>query len=478
VAVLAAAAALVLATVAAAQTSAPTSTASTTSTATTTPTTASTTSRGSATSTSSAASARSTVATAAIAQVTQLRKEITGGTLLSHHDIRPVCAQCESVVVTAANGSSEPLSTAVSGGYGPADLASAYKITGTSSSTATIAIIDAGVDGNLVSDLATYRTTYGLPACTTASGCLTLENYTGGAQPAPQTSGDGAEAEEEIAVETALDVDMASAACPSCHILEISVPWQDGVTDADSSANDFSEAVSTAALAGAKAISISYGYTPSANTTSGIDLLDFVHPGVAIEASTGDSGFNGGTHTSWPSDLPYVIGVGGTQLAKNGDSWSETAWGVASGKGSAGSGCETFFPAANGQPAAVTKDCDNHLATASVSADASPATPLAVYDTYTPYTKQARAWLLVGGTSASSPYIAGLFARAGVPFYLLGPNTLYAAASSNFRDVTSGNNELQNSCVKYAGVSEAVCNAGTGWDGPTGLGTPQGLGAF
>ncbi len=417
-------------------------------------------------------------APAATAQAAQLHQEVTSGTLLSDHGTKRVCAHCESVVVTEAKGSSKPLSTAAPSGYGPADLASAYKITSSSTSTATIAIIDAGVDGNLASDLATYRKTYGLPACTTANGCLKLVNYTGGAQPAPQKSGQGAQAEEEIAVETALDVDMASAACPSCHITEISVPWADGVNDGNTSMNDFSKAVSTAVSGGAKTVSISYGYTPTAQSTSGTDLADFNHPGVAIEVSTGDSGFNGGTHTSWPSDLPYAVGVGGTQLTKSGSTWSEKAWGVDSGNGAAGSGCETYFKAANGQPAAVTKACNNHLATASVSADASPATPLAIYDTYAPSSHQPPNWAVVGGTSASSPYIAGLFARAGVPSSLLGPNTLYSAAASNFRDITSGNNEVQDQCKNYAGVSASVCNAGKGWDGPTGLGSPQGLGAF
>ncbi|HEY4021747.1 MAG TPA: hypothetical protein VGM75_23885 [Pseudonocardiaceae bacterium] len=415
---------------------------------------------------------------AALAQAAQLHQEVTNGTLLSDHGTRRTCPQCESVLVTEAKGSSKPLSTALPSGYGPSDLASAYKITGASTATSTIAIIDAGVDGNLASDLATYRKTYGLPACTTASGCLKLVNYTGGAQPAPQKSGQGAQAEEQIAVETALDVDMASAACPTCHITEISVPWSDGVNDNNTSMNDFSKAVSTAVSGGAKTVSISYGYTATSVSTSGTDLADFKHPGVAIEVSTGDSGFNGGTHTSWPSDLPYAIGVGGTQLTKSGSSWSEKAWGVDSGNGAAGSGCDTYFAAANGQPAAVTKDCNNHLATASVSADASPATPLAIYDTYAPSTHQPNNWTVVGGTSASSPYIAGLFARAGVPSTLLGPNTLYAAAASNFRDITSGNNEVQDSCANYPGLSPAVCNAGKGWDGPTGLGTPQGLGAF
>jgi hypothetical protein len=417
-------------------------------------------------------------APSAAAQAAQLHQQVMDGTLLSDHGTRPVCAHCQSVVITQSKDSSKPLSTALPSGYGPADLASAYKITGGSTATTTIAIIDAGVDGSLAADLATYRSTYGLPACTTASGCLKLENYTGGAQPAPQKSGQGAQAEEEIAVETALDMDMASAACPSCHLLEVSTPWGDGVNDGTTSENDFSKAVATAVSAGAKAVSISYGYTPNATTTSGTDLADFNHPGVAIEVSTGDSGFNGGTHTSWPSDLPYAIGVGGTQLTKSGSSWTEKAWGVDSGNGAAGSGCDTYFKAANGQPAAVTKACNNHLATASVSADASPATPLAIYDTYAPYSHQPNNWTVVGGTSASSPYVAGLFARAGVPSTLLGPNTLFAAAASNFRDITSGNNEVSDSCSNYTGLNKSVCNAGTGWDGPTGIGSPQGLGAF
>ena len=126
----------------------------------------------------------------------------------------------------------------------------------------------------------------------------------------------------------------------------------------------------------------------------------------------------------------------------------------------------------------MTKACNNHLAVSDVSADASPATPLAIYDTYAPSTHQPNNWTVVGGTSASSPYIAGLFARAGVPSNLLGPNTLYTAATSNFRDITSGNNEYEDSCSNYKGVAQSVCNAGKGWDGPTGLGSPQGLGGF
>jgi hypothetical protein len=69
----------------------------------------------------------------------------------------------------------------------------------------TIAIIDAGADGTLESDLAAYRSAYGLPARDTGSGCLRLVNYVGGAQPAPQTGGEGTALEEDLAVETSLD---------------------------------------------------------------------------------------------------------------------------------------------------------------------------------------------------------------------------------------------------------------------------------
>jgi hypothetical protein len=420
----------------------------------------------------------SATAHAVAAQVAQLRQEVRSGTLLRTHGTRLACPFCDAKVVTATRGSDRPLSAAAPSGYGPSELSAAYNISGSSSSTGTIAIIDAGVDGNLAKDLATYRSTYSLPACTTDSGCLTLENYTGGAQPAPQSGGNGASAEEQIAVETSLDVDMASAACPSCKILELSVPWADGENDGDTSTGDFSTAVATAISAGASSVSISYGYTADSGNTSGTQLSNFNHAGAAVEASTGDSGFNGGTHTSWPSDLPYVVGVGGTTLTSNGGSYTETAWGTTSSNGAGGSGCETDFPSANGQPSSVTSLCGNHLAVADVSADADPDTGLAVYDTYAPSTGSAPNWAVVGGTSASSPYVAGLYARAGVSSSVLGPNTLYSAASSNFNDVTSGNNELNDKCASYPSITSAICNAGTGWDGPTGLGSPHGLGAF
>ena len=405
--------------------------------------------------------------------VSGLRQQVAAGTLLRTHGVRAVCGHCDAEVVTTSTSSKTPLSASQPAGYGPASLAAAYDLPSKSTSTATIAIIDAGVDGRLASDLATYRSTYGLPACTVASGCLKLENYTGGAQPAPQRSGLGAYTEEQVGVETSLDLDAASAACSTCHLLEISVPWQDGNDDNDVSTNDFATAVNTAVAAHASVVSISYGYTTDVTNTSGFDLAAFRHKGVAITVSTGDNGFNGGIHQAWPSDLPTVVAVGGVTLPTSAKG-KATAW------YDAGSGCETDFRAATGQPAAVTAACGGHRAAADVSADADPATGLAVYDTYAPSTDQPGDWMIIGGTSASAPYIGALFARTGHLAAVDGPNTLYAAPAADFTDITSGNNEAFQTCAQFQDqdVSKKLCNAGAGWDGPTGIGVPHGLGAF
>ena len=116
---------------------------------------------------------------AAQAQANQLRQEVRSGTLLRTHGTVRACNQCDAQVVTTAPGSRKPLATAVPAGNGPADLAAAYSLPATSTSTNTIAIIDAGVDATLASDLATYRSTFGLAPCTVASGCLRLENFNG-----------------------------------------------------------------------------------------------------------------------------------------------------------------------------------------------------------------------------------------------------------------------------------------------------------
>ncbi|MFC5098923.1 hypothetical protein [Amycolatopsis plumensis] len=164
---------------------------------------------------------------------------------------------------------------ALPSGFGPSGLRSAYNLTASGSASATVAIVDAYDDPNAESDLATYRSTYGLPACTTANGCFKKVNQNGQTSPLPT-------ADSGWAGEISLDVDMVSAICPSCHILlvEASQP----------SMADLGTAVNTAVSLGAKYVSNSYGGGEDGSEPS-YDSSYFHHPGVAITASTGDSGY-------------------------------------------------------------------------------------------------------------------------------------------------------------------------------------------
>jgi subtilase family serine protease len=327
------------------------------------------------------------------------------------------------------------------GGLGPSDIRGAYKLTGTSGGT--VAIVDAYDDPTAESDLATYRASAGLTACTTANGCFKKINQSGGTSSYPSVNAGWAE-------EISLDLDMVSATCPGCKILLVEAN--------SSSLTDLGAAVNTAAKqAGVVAISNSYG---------GSDLPDssygsyYNHPGIAVTASSGDSGYG----AQFPADSKYVTAVGGTSLrtATNARGWTETAW------SGAGSGCSRYNSALSAASSFNT-GCSTR-AEADVSAVADPATGVAVYDTTVP-SGDTPGWLVFGGTSASSPIIASVYALSGNT----GSSTQLANAipyghASSLFDVTSGSNG-------HCRVKQ-LCTARTGWDGPTGLGTPNGTGAF
>lgn len=413
--------------------------------------------------------------------ISALRAELRAGTLAQTTHTINLCAQvnaaCQLEAVAAA-GSSRPLSTTEPVGYGATDLETAYHLPANwVGANGTIAIIDAAAYPNLESDLNTYRAQYGLPACTTASGCLKIADYQGGPPLTPDPTQLGEEIEESVAVETSLDVDMASAACPLCHIIELQVPALDAIpstqAEADQATADFGTAVNTAVSLGANAVSMSYQYPEDAYTDTGVPAQDLYHPGVAILASSGDGGFEFG-QSGWPQDLPTVTSVGGTSLIATNSTntkFTQTAW------DGSGSACATDLPPAVGQPKSVSAYCAGHRASADISADADPSTGPAIYDTYAPFSNQPVDWTFVGGTSASSPFVAGVYARAGHLAGVIGPNTLYAARKGTFTDVTLGQNGPSGAC-QSAGAAQQVCQAGTGWDGPTGLGTPNGLAGF
>jgi len=339
-------------------------------------------------------------------------------------------------------------------GYDPADLQSAYNLPSASQGAGqTVAIVDAYDDPNAESDLATYRSHYGLPACTTANGCFKKVNQTGGSS--------YPEASASWSVEISLDLDMASAACPNCHILLVEAT-------SNTDANLFT-AENEAVTLGATEVSNSWGGEEFSGESS--DDSYFHHTGVPISASAGDSGYE----VEYPAASQYVIAVGGTALTKASGKWTETAW------GGTGSGCSKYEPRPPWQ--AANSVCEKRTNN-DVAAVASTETPVSVADSYKlpkEFVIEEKGWTLVGGTSVSSPLIAGTMALANAYTRSFGgANALYKEASQNgtgvLDDVTSGNNwefkktktEEPKSCGNY------LCIAGPGYDGPTGLGSPYG----
>ena len=366
----------------------------------------------------------------------------TAGAPAKPHGNREVCgapgagyARCHAHVATDGKGGT--FTTAAPAGLTPADLSSAYGFDTTAGVGQTVAIVDAFDDPKAESDLGVYRSTFGLPACTTANGCFRKVNQSGvqGSYPRRDTGWS-----EEIS----LDLDMASAVCPDCHLLLV-----------EASTNSFSNlaaAVDTAARLGANVISNSYGGGEFSAETSSTYDGHFNHPGVAITVSSGDAGYG----VEYPAASRYVTAVGGTTLTRSTSSrgWTETVW-----KG-AGSGCSAYET----KPSWQTDTGCGRRTVADVSAVADPNTGVAVYDTF-----REPGWLVFGGTSVSAPIVAGAYALAGNASTAGDSSYPYSHTSSLF-DVTSGSN---GSCG-----GSYLCTGAAGYDGPTGLGTPNGTGAF
>lgn len=401
-----------------------------------------------------------------------LRDQVHNGTLDQTHGTVATCEHCLSRLVAAAPGSEQPLSSDTPVGWGADDLAAALHMPSLDAPSrhGVVGVITGGAYPTEESDLAIYRAQYGLPPCTVANGCLTITDLNGG----PPLQPTNAKYDQAGAAEAALDLDMASASCPSCRIVDVQVPGIDAfpgpIEQVHRAMGDFTHATDTAIGLGAEAVSMSIGF-PNDNSPEAREIgRRLIHPGVAVMASSGDVGFGLANQITWPSDLPWVTSVGGVTLTQQGKDFSQSAWFAA------GSGCDTNQPGAIGAPWAVSALCGGHRASSDVSAVADD---VAVYIGYAPYSNRPPKWTAAGGTSLSSPYLAGLYARGGHTWSVLGPNTLYQAPSGAFTDVTTGKNVgypvPQQDCPADA---QPLCVAGPGWDGPTGVGTPNGLSAF
>jgi hypothetical protein len=336
-------------------------------------------------------------------------------------------------------------------GYGPHALIEAYLPalaatypTGVGSSSTVVAVVDAFGYTNAERDLGIYRSTFHLPACTTANGCFTKYNQAGvqGSYPTQDLGWAG---------ETSLDLDMVSAICPNCKII---------LVQANSSASaDLGASVNTAVAKGAHVVSNSYGGPEGGPTVDANS--DYNHPGVAIVASTGDDGWlnyelgAGNTGANSPATSQFVTAVGGTSLYRSGANprgFFEMAW------SDGGSGCSRYYakPAWQSSIALCTKRLE-----ADVSAVADPNTGLAVYG---PNTLTNSGWQVVGGTSAAAPIISGIYGVNGGTVTL---GSVYGA-TVKLNDISVGSNGKSPSQCG----DTYFCNAGKGYDSPTGLGTP------
>jgi hypothetical protein len=336
-------------------------------------------------------------------------------------------------------------------GYYPCDLQDAYSLPSSTRGVGqTVAVVDAFDDPNAEADLGVYRAEFGLPPCTTANHCFKKVNQSGdeGNLPYPDTTG--------WSVEVSLDVQMVSAICPNCHILLVEANSQQF--------SDLGAGVDAAARLGANQISNSYGVKEPSNAP-GFDI-HFNHPSAMIVASSGDTGYQS---PEYPATSPYVTAVGGTTLtpANNGRGWSETVW--HNPYGADGSGCSSLEPKPAWQ---LDPSCPNRMDD-DVAAVADPYTGFAFYDSYIVLHATYGGWGVIGGTSASAPLIAATYALGGAkPATLNYGSASYRANPTALNDITSGANGGCANTILY------WCTAGVGYDGPTGNGTPNGVGAF
>jgi hypothetical protein len=365
---------------------------------------------------------------------------------------RPGQMECMSIIRTMRMSGMAPASgitPSTNGPYTPNQLRKAYRLTRASAKRGkgkTIAIVDAFNNPHAAADLKVYRSHFHLPKCTKSNHCLRIVNQKGNAHPLPANNANWG-------VEIALDLDMVSAICPKCHILL--------VESKNALTSNLGTAVNRAVKMGAKFVSNSWG-GPEFSGQSHFSHF-FNHPGRVINFASGDLGFG----PTFPADLQYVTSVGGTRLVHKASSrgWAESVWGSSAGGDGTASGCSKGAAKPSWQLVDFnpTTGCLTRTEN-DVAAVADPNTGVIVYDTF-----QAPGPIPVGGTSAATPIITGIYALAGNPKIRTYPAEYSYLRKGHLFDVVGGAN---GPCGTY------LCEGVAGFDGPTGFGTPNGYTAF
>lgn len=368
----------------------------------------------------------------------------------------------------------------INGALGPADLQAAYGLASASANDGTgetVAIVDAYGDPSIGSDLMGYEHTWatpatsstpGTPVCANASGigttasCLSVFNESGEASPLPNApTGDNLTWEDE----TALDVEMTWAICPNCHIdlFQASSPNLSDLGTAENSAVKVSKFVSN---------SWSGGDFPG---ESAYDAAYFNHPGEVMDFAVGDYGFG----ATYPGSSGLVTSVGGTYLTSSSDSrgYSESVWtGQSTGPGTGtGAGCSS----GEGKPSWQTDTGCTNRTQNDIAAVADAPDGIDEYSSSGDCNDIFANQCQVYGTSVATPIITAIFALAGSPAQNTYPvSYLYqhAGNTADFNRVTSGKiGTCESSRLYLCDASDSLSN---GYNGPTGLGTPNGIGGF
>jgi len=351
-------------------------------------------------------------------------------------------AHCFAHVILDNNDS--PFTMTKPAGFGPAEFRKAYNVSGEATTTPIVAIIDAYDQPNILSDLQTYSNTFNLPQLPTCAGivarskvaCFKKIDQTGETNYPKTDAG--------WALEISLDVEAVYAMCDNCSIL---------LVEATSPTNaNLLKAVDTAINLGATVLSNSYGSNETLNETNSDS--HFNQPGITIFASSGDSGYG----VNYPASSRYVVSVGGTKLTltSSGAYSTESAW------ADGGSGCSSYETKPSWQQ---DTGCGKRTVV-DISADADPTSGAAVYDSV-PYNGK-KGWFKIGGTSLSSPLIAGIFATSDqLPKNKQAGSFLYSLSTDHFHDIIKGTNGV---CFPTY-----LCKAAKGYDALKVLGSPNGI---
>ena len=340
---------------------------------------------------------------------------------------------CDVKIRTDAAGNPIHSLSSPVGGYAPADLESAYSLPVGGGAGKLVVLFGGNSDyPQAESDLGVYRAQYNLPACTSANGCfMKVDEHGGTDYPAAGSS----------EVEQALDMEMASAACPACRIMLIE-------------GGDMDVALATVIAKGASAFSFSVLLGFGSATTSECQSLGFNDDtGLVITAALGDTGYPG-ARDFIPAACQGTLAAGGTTLNKATSSrgWAETTW------SGTGSGCSPYVAKPGWQ---TDTGCTMRME-GDVASVADPGTGMSIYNTL-----GASGWLIVGGTSAAAPLIAGALTNLGIANGHFTPAWIWQNPI-NFYDITTGSNGTCSGDPSY------FCNSNVGYDGPTGWGTLNG----